>query len=232
MIFYCQDTNFLDDGCKELHIQLMKKSESIEVRIDNETKEALYKKAQSEGRSVSGVLRGLIRDYLAPNNISAPRAPTTPERKPFKKRFALTAGTAATLIASWALIPSASAENLKLNFDGEIVSSTEDEGINRRAIQSVIEFDDVGGTINLPVGPSDVYFELTVKAIELNNGEEAADIKIDIIKIDGNDRIVLAKPHIIAPLNKVSRIEIGSDPGTTYNINLTPSQLEQKSRRN
>src|SRR5512145_2851084 len=42
-----------------------KKSETIEIRVDYETKSALQAKARTESRSVSDVLRDLIARYLA-----------------------------------------------------------------------------------------------------------------------------------------------------------------------
>ena len=50
-----------------------KKSETLEVRISHEDKQALQTKASGEGKTVSHVIRGLISTYLSqPDTRSRP----------------------------------------------------------------------------------------------------------------------------------------------------------------
>ena len=198
----------------------MKKSENIEIRIDHETKRALHQKAEAEQRSVSTVLRGLIQGYLEP-------APNSVQIGAFKFRQYGGWATALLVLAfsGLNLIPAANAENLKLDFKGEILTQQGDDQ-SLRTIDSVVEFDHIGGTVNLPAGASDVVFELTIKAVTLDGNRQGADMRIKIINIDGPDRNVLAEPHLIGELGEVSRIEIGSEQGTVYKINLVPSAVD------
>jgi len=195
----------------------MKKSENVEIRIDHATKKALQDKAEAEQRNVSEVLRTLIQDYLG----EKPR-----RKRSFVSAYAgWTTAAAIALFSASTLIPTAVANNLKLDFKGEIVTQA-DDGERLRTIDSVIEFDDEGGTIKLPAGASETIFELNVSAITLKDQSRVADIKMKIINIDGPERHVLAEPQLIAPLGQVSRIEIGSESGDVYRINLVPSEAD------
>jgi hypothetical protein len=69
-----------------------KKSETIEVRLDHETKSALQARAQGEGRSVSEIIRGLIARYLGED---APNASAT---RSIIMRFSLAAAASAAFI--------------------------------------------------------------------------------------------------------------------------------------
>ena len=193
----------------------MKKSETIEIRIDHKTKLALQDKANAENKTVSEVLRKKIERYLNP------RQPRLPAR--LKNAVLVLTGLMAGLFGSAIIIPSANAEDFGLTFDGEIVNRVAD-GHRRQSIKYELTFDEKGGTVKLPVSASDIYFELTVKSIE-SNGTQAASIKIGIIQIDGPDRNVIAEPQLIAAFDEVSRIEIGSEAGAQYHINLVPSRL-------
>jgi len=195
----------------------MKKSENVEIRIDHATKQALHEKAEIEQRSVSDVLRSLIDDYLSPpKKITQPR---------FRQYGGWATAAIVLMFSGLSLFPSASADNLKLDFKGEIVTPDGD-GQRLRTIDSVFEFDEQGGTIKLPVGASDTIFEITVRAVTLDDQSRAADMRIKIIEIDGPERKVLAEPHLIGNLDEISRIEIGSEEGTVYNINLVPSEID------
>ena len=54
-----------------MSIREPKKSESIEVRVANDVKQALMTKAAAEGRSASDILRALMGDYVADNGRGA-----------------------------------------------------------------------------------------------------------------------------------------------------------------
>jgi len=195
----------------------MKKSENVEIRIDHATKQALQDKAEVEQRSVSEVLRSLIDDYLGgPEKVRQPK---------FRHYGGWATAAVVLMFSGLSLIPAASADNLKLDFKGEIVTP-EGDGQRLRTIDSVFEFDAEGGTVNLPMGASETIFEVTVNAITLDDDSAAADIRIKIIEIDGPERTVLAQPHVIGRLDEVARIEIGSEQGTTYKINLVPSEAD------
>src|SRR5947208_44088 len=49
-----------------------KKSDTLEVRVPHEVKDALMRKARAEGRSASDVVRSFIADYLDGDSKEAP----------------------------------------------------------------------------------------------------------------------------------------------------------------
>jgi hypothetical protein len=92
-----------------------KKSETIEVRLDHETKSALQARAQGEGRSVSEIIRGLIARYLGED---APNASAT---RSIIMRFSLAAAASAALIfGAITLTTPARAADLSLGVRGLI----------------------------------------------------------------------------------------------------------------
>ncbi|WP_371397055.1 ribbon-helix-helix protein, CopG family [Fretibacter rubidus] len=59
----------------------MKKSEKIEVRVSLDEKQKLSDIAESEGRSVSELIRGLIERYMALSNPIGARMPLSRSRQ-------------------------------------------------------------------------------------------------------------------------------------------------------
>jgi hypothetical protein len=95
-------------------VQPPKKSETIEVRVDYETKSALQAKARTEGRSVSDVLRDLIARYLAD-------APGVSPMRSTIMRFSIAAAAVAALALSIVAVTTpATAADLTLGLRGMI----------------------------------------------------------------------------------------------------------------
>jgi hypothetical protein len=92
-----------------------KKSETIEIRLDHDTKSALQARARGEGRSVSEILRDLIARYLGDD---APNASAT---RSIIMRFSLAAAASAALIfGAVTLTTPARAADLSLGVRGMI----------------------------------------------------------------------------------------------------------------
>ena len=90
-----------------------KKSETLEVRLPHEVKDALMRKAQGEGRSASDVVRQSIDSYLAARPKEARNMLVTTLWKP------VALGGAAAIAIAWsglATSPVAAAPNLALVF--------------------------------------------------------------------------------------------------------------------
>jgi hypothetical protein len=90
-----------------------KKSETIEIRLDHDTKSALQRRARVEGRSVSQILRDLIARYLDAPSVSATRS--------ILMRFSIAAAVAAVLsLTAISLTTPAQAADLTLGVRGMI----------------------------------------------------------------------------------------------------------------
>lgn len=205
----------------------MKKSENVEIRIDLETKQALYEKTEREARSVSDVLRSLIQSYLdAPSIVSSSKSNST-KRAPLKQLFGWAAASMALIFSGVMLIPAASADNLKLEFRGEVLTQ-EGDGSRLRTSDYVVEFDEKGDTVSLPIGSSGIVVEISAKAVALDNDLPGANMKLKIVQLSEIGRVVIAEPVITGRLDEISRIEIGSENETMYTIEIVPSEISSK----
>jgi len=90
-----------------------KKSETIEVRVPHEVKDALMRKARAEGRSASEVIRSSIDTYLADRSREKP----TMLIRMWKPIAAGSAGMLTVLWLALAPAPLAAGSNLKAAFD-------------------------------------------------------------------------------------------------------------------
>jgi len=103
-----------------------KKSESLEVRLSFEDKQALQAKAAKEGRTVSDVIRGLISDYVKPNKARTILNPVTElfmtlKSKP-KTLFACLVSSLPIFALPLFLASPATAEDISLTLEGEYTS--------------------------------------------------------------------------------------------------------------
>jgi Ca2+-binding EF-hand superfamily protein len=89
-----------------------KKSESIEVRLSHEAKQALMSKAGLEGRSASEILRECIGRYLNP-----PREKTRSQWKLWQPVVAIGLGSVALLFAYSLSTPATAVPNLRPMFE-------------------------------------------------------------------------------------------------------------------
>ncbi len=108
-------------------VRKAKKSEMLEVRLSYEKKEALRKRAQDDGQSVSGLVRRLIDDYLSQYEVGTSRNLMTEIAMKLKKLSLQKPKTTfvslmAVLASGLLFIPSASAKELTLDVMGEFVS--------------------------------------------------------------------------------------------------------------
>jgi len=197
----------------------MKKSENIEIRIDHETKLALQDRAEDENQSVSEVLRSLIGDYLRSEKA------TYPQRNRFREYAGWITATGLLLFSGLSFIPTATADSLKLEFRGEILQKHKD-GQRLQTSDYLVEFDEEGGPVRLPIGSGDHIIEISVRTFEDKEQGEAADMRLKIIHLNGDQEEVIAEPFLIGRLDQVSSIEIGSESDIIYKIELTPSESD------
>lgn len=112
-----------------------KKTETLEIRVSSETKSALQAKAQSDGKTVSDVLREMIARYLDP------QAPAFQRRRTIMRLSSLAAGAAALFLAVLSLAPPANAGGMLLGLSALIDLPTTPNASGRRVVETSIELD-------------------------------------------------------------------------------------------
>jgi hypothetical protein len=102
-----------------------KKSETLEVRLPHETKQAFLTACREDGTTASEVVRESIQDYLDERERPATQSGDTPEKRtliamipqPIRKKRWLAAGAGAAGLALWAALPSAAGPDFRAMFD-------------------------------------------------------------------------------------------------------------------
>lgn len=85
-----------------------KKSETLEIRLSHDAKQAFMACCRAEGLSASETLRRFIEQSLAP---------ATERRRPLRRRWPLLAGAAAAVMTVAAALPSLARPSLRAEFD-------------------------------------------------------------------------------------------------------------------
>ena len=199
-----------------------KKSEKIEVRLSHEEKSALQSLARRQGRTISTIVRDLLADHLR-DVLQAEQQPSIRERtamilKPVATHpRKLAAALAASLGLGVLVLPTAVAEPVKVELQGDFQRTT-DDAREQHKFNSVMAIEPGTPGTSLTATPeSDVpgyRIELTVSP------EEAGRIQIDVSiyrGLEGDD--LIAHPILTAESGKEARIHVGDD-AESYEIAL------------
>ena len=211
-----------------------KKSETIEIRVSYDTKRQLSKKAQSEGRTVSSVLRALIDGYLTPARAASPQ-PTTGVKISKLKRLLrkpqiIAASALAALSTSLFFIPSAMADDISINILGEIVRTDQfvPDSVSTKRFEtmvlmsngSMIEID-LGGE-KMDVSPKPMKMQLQINETHLANGEEGILITMTLIEETDGTEVIIAQPSLKGALNQPAQFAWGTEGIETFDFKLVP----------
>ena len=196
-----------------------KKSETIEIRLSYEDKQALQAKASKQGRTVSSVIRSLIADYMLKDETR----PYSTRLKAFimtmkSKPKSIAATLLACALAPFAYVQYAAAEDISVKLDGEyIVPIVEngEEGSRIRSFSTEVHFDN-GGDATLHLAPDMTMF-IKVK----QNGE---DLFIEMM-IKDKDRLI-AEPRLTTNFDTPTRVEVRNEAGESFTLNALPEKLE------
>jgi len=203
-----------------------KKSEMLEVRVSYETKRKLSARAESEGRTVSDVVRKLIDSYLT-SPISTTRNSKLGDAIMFIKRLftqkpkTAIATITALFMSPLLIIPSATAENLIIDIEGEHIQPVDSDGIRKRTFETQVELET--GTI-LKIGfdgqlvstdpnlvPDGNWLSLKINDVEIVNGKKNVSIAVSIFgNIKGED-IVIAEPILKAVYGEAAEFKMITD---------------------
>lgn len=196
-----------------------KKSETIEIRLSYEDKQALQAKASKQGRTVSSVIRSLIAEYMLKD-----------ETRPYSTRlraFIMTLKSrpksiAATLLACalapFAYVQYAAAEDISVKLDGEYIIPlpASGEGWSHKKSFSIETHFDNGGDATFDIAP-DMTMYIKV--------EQSGDNLFLEMVIKDNDEVI-AEPRITTTYDTPVRVEVGSENGSMFTLNALPEKLE------
>ena len=227
-----------------------KKSETLEVRVSYETKRKLSAKAKSEGRTVSDVVRNLIGAYLT-DPISTTHNSKLGDAAMFIKKLftqkpkTALATMAALLMSPLLIIPSATAENLIIDIEGEHIQPAESDGVRKRTFETEVELE-TGTTLKLGFDgqlvttDSDVEIEgdwlsLQINDVENLDGKKILSMTVSIFgNIKGEEKVI-AEPTIKAVYGEVAEFKMmtegfdeetgtfdGADNMTEFSLKFTP----------
>lgn len=215
-----------------------KKSETLEVRISYETKKKLSERAQSEGRSVSDVVRQLIGTYLTKPTLGTETLTSGDVVMRFKNFILEKPKTVlVSLVAIGALplffIPTATAQPFILDMQGEYI----EYGVEGPDSKRVKRFDtqielDFGSTIVMGVDgqflsqnpmliQDGLWLKVKVDETDISDGEKAVSIFLSIIDKTNETETIVAQPTLIAAYEETASFTSETET-QKYSFNFLP----------
>ena len=202
----------------EIKMKSSKKSETIEIRLSYEDKQALQGKASKDGKTVSSVVRGLINEYVSKDE--------TRFYSNWLKAFIMTLKSkpksiAATLLtcslAPFAFVHYATAEDISVKLDGAFIVPIVvdgEQGSRTRSFSTEVHFDNGGETM----------LNLTPDMTMLIKVKQSGDSLFIEMAIKDNDKLI-AEPKLTTQFDTPIRVEIGTEAGETFTLNALPEKL-------
>ena len=215
-----------------------KKSETLEVRISYETKQDLSKRAETENRTVSDVVRTLIETYLANPARGTEPLPSGDAAMRFKhlileKPKTVLASLAVILGSSLFFMPIANAEPFTLDMQGEYtefgVEGPDSKRVRRFETQMELDF---GSTIVMsmngqivsdkPVLTQDgMWLKVKVDEADMPDGEKSVLIVLSVIDKVNETETIVAQPRLTAAYDKTASF-ISETETQKYSFKFSP----------
>jgi hypothetical protein len=201
------------------HADEPKKTETVEIRLAPELKEALRQTAEAEGRSISVVLRGLIDGYLA--QARRPRSTLKEIVMFFRHPIRLLAVAVGSLAVALFGITGSTAQDLTLEIQLEVWSPAplpDQPGgaVTRasRSMQTTLSAN-YGETSSLRVGegtPRTTEIEIVPEAVDA----ETYRLRVSLRETGDAEATVLAEPVIIARFGEPARVQVENGDASGY----------------
>lgn len=228
-----------------------KKSETLEVRLSFDDKQALQAKAAKEGRTVSDVIRGLITDYVKPNKARTALNPLTElfmtlKSKP-KTLLACVASSLPILALPFFLATPANAEDISLTLEGEYISpeiiNGDNEGKRVRRFSTEVH---LGLDQFISLQLSSLKYQTSDTSLylvaQITEADEQVNIRMTLcetltppsntrydIKLVDTDTCeggrVLAQPIITALYGEKAEFRMGDEDGESFRLSAKPKRL-------
>lgn len=194
-----------------------KKSENLEVRISYSMKNALYEQAKRENRTISNLVRNLITDYLAKKTSTTTLykegIALMLVKQVLQKPKTAFVGLLSAITLGFILVPTANADNILLNIEGEFTNNTPStpHSTSTRKIRTQLLVDEDGGffdlnlrTNHIEVQPANLILRLQVNETIWLDGERGVEINMQLIEKDEEIENILAQPTFTFPLGETS----------------------------
>jgi len=128
---------------------------------------------------------------------------------------------AALIMSPLLIIPSATAENLILDIEGEHIKPVESDGVRKRTFETQVELE-TGTTLKIgfdgklvtndpDVVPDGDWLSLKINAVEIVDGKKKVSIAISIFgNVNGEDRLI-GEPIVQAVYGEVAEFKMVTD---------------------
>jgi hypothetical protein len=201
----------------------------LEIRVSFETKEALRRKSLSENRSVSGIVRDLINQYLTDESISTPNLGYK-ERVIMLKSFLLSkpktafAGLGVAFIGLLSFGSLAFAGELNLDFEGEFIKHGEDgEKHVKRVNYEMVGKDTDNFTVKFELADRELFIEIRAYETLLANNEDGVMLAFELKENKDGEEVVLAMPQLSAIYGEEAAVKIEKGDGFSYSWKVRPT---------
>jgi len=226
-----------------------KKFETLEVRLSHQDKIALQKKAASEGRTVSDVVRGLISSYISPNDARSNSSfyMELVQMIKFKPKSVFATLACLPLFASLFFIPTtASAEDIALSLQGEFIGTVVENGEDGKRVRRfnteihikpdhymtmrmpslLVQGPKTGLYMAVHVTEAEDRVTLAMTICEVADAPQIAANTVKMIPMDiCNKANILAKPTLTTQYGDKVEFRIGDMAGETFKISAKPKRL-------
>lgn len=202
----------------DAHADEPKKTETVEIRLAPELKEALRQTAEAEGRSISVVLRGLIDGYLA--QARRPRSTLKEIVMFFRHPVRLLAVAVGGLAIALYGMTASTAQDLSLQIEVQVWSPAplpdQPGAIARssRSMQTTLSAN-YGEAASLKVGegtPRLTEIELTPEAVD----GQSYRLRVVLRETGGAEPTIIAQPDILARFGEPARIQVENGDASGY----------------
>ena len=198
-----------------------KKSETLEVRVSYNVKNALQQKARLEKKTVSEIVRQLIAQYLTikPRSILLSNEssvyPTSFMHRlsQLARRPRAITATVLGLVGAALIFQSPSiAQDVSLELDGTFV--IDDVGIHSFSEKVDLSF---GQEHEFVIG-SDANYQITmmVQEVDIEYGDVQIEFKIN--RLDDTGDVMIAQPSLTMDFARNARIELTGEDGGFYGM--------------
>lgn len=181
-----------------------KKSETIEIRVPHDVKQALKDRAEGEETSVSTIVRRLISDFLDAQQLERP-----------KRRIGNAwLSSAIIAVAGVGLFSTtlASAGEIGVKLKGEITNLNGDTS-NVQQVSSELQLQ-AGEAQTLYFSPTDNRYRLEITAQESNDANYK--ILIKLFDLDRSESLAIASPTIVVAPGEQAQMDVSGPDGSKY----------------
>ena len=206
-----------------------KKTETLEIRLSTELKDALRETANAEGRTVSVVLRGLIDGYLAQARRTSPRSILWEIVMFFRHPIRLLAVAVGILAVSLTGLSAGQAQDMTLDFELNLVSSNDQAAATERPSHTSYSLHTAvstsfGQPTSVTVSSSDAETIVLDMRAEPSD-DESYVLHVALRSVHDEESRVIATPVLVARFGQPARVAVNAENGPSYEFVVRGEKL-------